>query len=133
MQDTGAVVFTSTDVGSMVYVLEQTGFWTELDNFEQDVRNSAIERSDWEELVVETTTVAGTTLTAVYLVWLLRSGSIVFGLVSSLPAWTLMDPLPILESGLANLPAVDDSDDDSLQGILTAHEDAAAADASFKN
>jgi VCBS repeat-containing protein len=125
IEDAGVVIFTSTDVGSMVYVLEQSGFWTELDNFQQDVRNSAIEQSDWEELVVETTTVAGTTLTVGYIVWLLRSGSIVFGLVSSLPAWTMMDPLPVLESGLTDRD--DDSDDDSLQEILTAYEGAGAS------
>jgi VCBS repeat-containing protein len=125
VEDAGNIAFTSTNVGSMVHVLEQSGFWTELDNFEQDVKDSAIEQNAWEDLVVETTTVAGTTLTVGYIVWLLRSGSIVFGLVSSLPAWTLMDPLPILESGvLAGLTDVDDSDDDSLQGILKKYQDA---------
>ena len=134
IEDAGVVALTSTDVGSMVYMLEQTGFWTELDNFQQDVRNSAIEQGDWEELVVETTTVAGTTLTVGYIVWLLRSGSIVFGLVSSLPAWTMMDPLPVLESGLVGLADAEESDDDSLQGILKAHEDGRApSEESFEN
>ena len=124
VEDAGVVVFTSTDVGSMVYVLGQSGFWSQLDNFQQDVQHSMIQEGEWETLVVETTTVAGTTLTVGYIVWLLRSGSVVFGLISSLPAWTMMDPLPILESGLANLTdgeAIDD--DDSLQGILQAHRD----------
>jgi len=107
----------------MVYVLEQTGFWTELDTFEQDVQNSILQEGEWEELVVETTTVAGTTLTVGYIVWLLRSGSVVFGLVSSLPAWTMMDPLPVLQSGLEGLDETDNTDDDSLQGILQAHHD----------
>ena len=34
-----------------------------------------------------------------------------------------MDPLPVLQSGLDNLGDTDDSDDDSLQGILQAHYD----------
>ena len=123
VEDAGVVVFTSTDVGSMVYVLEQTGFWTELDTFEQDVQASILQEGEWEELVVETTTVAGTTLTVGYIVWLLRSGSIVFGLVSSLPAWTMMDPLPVLQSGLEGVGDTDNFDDDSLQGILQAHHD----------
>ena len=132
--DDGVIVFTSTDVGSMVYVLEQTGFWTQLDSFQQDVQSSIIQEGDWEELVVETTTVAGTTLTVGYIVWLLRSGSVVFGLVSSLPAWTMVDPLPVLETGLSNLTGGDDSDDDSLQGILQAHQDGLAlTDQSFEN
>jgi hypothetical protein len=134
LEDAEVVLFTSTDVGSMVYALEQAGFWTELDTFEQDVKNSILEEGEWEELVVETTTVAGTTLTVGYIVWLLRSGSVVFGLVSSLPAWTMMDPLPILQSGLASLGDTDDADDDSLQGILQAHEDdRATSEQSFEN
>lgn len=134
VEDAGVVVFTSTDVGSMVYVLEQTGFWTELDTFEQDVQASILQEGEWEELVVETTTVAGTTLTVGYIVWLLRSGSVVFGLVSSLPAWTMMDPLPVLQSGLENLGDGDHSDDDSLQGILQAHHDGTESPAeSFEN
>lgn len=120
--DSGLAVFTSTDVGSMVYVLEQTGFWSALDTFEQDVQSSMLEEGEWEDLVVETTTVAGTTLTVGYIFWLLRSGSVVFGLVSSLPAWTMMDPLPVLESGLENLTG-GDNDDDSLQAILQSHRD----------
>lgn len=134
VEDAGVVVFTSTDVGSMVYVLEQTGFWTELDTFEQDVQASILQEGEWEELVVETTTVAGTTLTVGYIVWLLRSGSVVFGLVSSLPAWTMMDPLPVLESGLEGLGDSESSDDDSLQGILQAHHDGTDSPAeSFEN
>jgi len=120
-EDAG-VVFSSTDVGSMVYVLEQTGFWTELDTFQQDVKDSVLQEGQWEELVVETTTVAGTTLTVGYIVWLLRSGSFVFGLISSLPAWTMMDPLPVLQSGLERCGDGDNSDDDSLLGILQAHQ-----------
>jgi hypothetical protein len=123
VEDAGVVLFTSTDVGSMVYVLEQTGFWTELNTFEQDVQNSILQEGEWEELVVETTTVAGTTLTLGYIVWLLRSGSVVFGLISSLPDWTMMDPLPVLQSGLESLGDTDTTDDDSLQRILQAHHD----------
>ena len=132
VEDAGVVVLSSTDVGSMVYVLEKTGFWTELDTFQQDVQNSIMEEGEWEELVVETTTVAGTTLTVGYIVWLLRSGSVVFGLVSSLPAWTMIDPLPVLQSGLENLDTTDNSDDDSLHSILQAHHNGLSeSDTSF--
>ena len=132
IEDAGVAIFTSTDVGSMVYVLEKAGYWTELDAFEQDVQNAILQEGEWEELVVETTTVAGTTLTVGYIVWLLRSGSVVFGLVSSLPAWTMIAPLPVLQSGLENLDTTDNSDDDSLQSILQAHHNGLSeSDTSF--
>jgi hypothetical protein len=35
----------------------------------------------------------------------------------------MMDPLPVLQSGLEGLGDTDNSDDDSLQGILQAHHD----------
>jgi len=135
VEDAGLAVFTSPDVESMVNVLEQTGFWKALDTFEQDVKSSALEEGEWEELIVETTTAAGTTLTVGYIVWLLRSGSVVFGLVSSLPAWTMMDPLPVLQTGLSDITSdADSDDDDSLLGILNAHGDGIRpSEQSFEN
>ena len=50
-----------------------------------------------------------------YVVWLLRGGMLLSSLLSSLPAWRLLDPLPIL----ARKRDDDYSDDDeSLESIL---------------
>jgi VCBS repeat-containing protein len=47
---------------------------------------------------------------------------------------TMMDPLPVLQSGLESLGDADNSDDDSLQGILQAHHDGQETPAeSFEN
>ena len=107
----------------VVYVLQETGFWQELDTFAEHVAAATAENTAVSELVVESATVAGSALTVGYVLWLLRSGSVLVGLVSSLPAWTMMDPLPILEGGLAG-DGMDDllegetEVDDSLQSIL---------------
>ncbi|MDA0588927.1 MAG: cadherin domain-containing protein, partial [Planctomycetota bacterium] len=101
---------------SIVQVLAQAGLWNELDQFEREVAGTEAEENDLTDLVVGTTSVAGTSLTVGYVIWLLRSGSILVSFVSSLPAWTMMDPLPVLEDALA--ASGGDDDDDSLQSLF---------------
>jgi hypothetical protein len=43
-------------------------------------------------------------LTVGYVLWLLRGGALIASLLSSLPAWRLIDPLPVLSR-------VDDEED----------------------
>jgi hypothetical protein len=54
-------------------------------------------------------------------VWLLRGGVLVSTLLSSLPAWRLVDPLPVL--GRIDDDADDDADesesDDSLESLVS--------------
>ena len=50
-----------------------------------------------------------------YVVWLLRGGMLIASLLSSMPAWQFLDPLPIL----ARKKDDDDSDDnESLESIV---------------
>lgn len=44
---------------------------------------------------IVTTTV---TMSAGFLVWLTRGGSLLMSVLSALPMWRLLDPLPVLES-----------------------------------
>ena len=53
--------------------------------------------------------------------WLLRGGSLLVGMVSSLPAWTMIDPLPVLES-VAEAMGLDE-DGDSLESLLRAGQE----------
>jgi hypothetical protein len=50
-----------------------------------------------------------------YLIWLLRGGTLVGSMLSSLPAWRFVDPLPVLGS-LGDV--TDDEDEESLQSIV---------------
>ena len=111
------------DDEQVVVVFQQSGFWQELDTFEEHVAAATADSAAVSELVVESATVAGSALMVGYVLWLLRSGSVLIGLVSSLPAWTMMDPLPILEGGLTgdgpdDLLNGETEVDDSLQSIL---------------
>jgi hypothetical protein len=51
-----------------------------------------------EKLALGATAMVTTALSAGYVTWLLRSGSLVASLLAVLPAWQSVDPLPILES-----------------------------------
>ena len=49
-------------------------------------------------LVVGTTAAGITSLTVGYVIWLIRGGTLLATLVSSMPAWMAFDPLPVLDS-----------------------------------
>jgi VCBS repeat-containing protein len=54
-------------------------------------------------------------LSAGYVVWLLRGGMLLSSLLSSIPAWQILDPLPILARKKDDDPS---DDDESLESIL---------------
>ncbi|HIG39610.1 MAG TPA: DUF2341 domain-containing protein [Gammaproteobacteria bacterium] len=57
-----------------------------------------------------------TGLSVGYVVWIARSGVLLSSLLTSLPAWQFMDPLPMLSTMYAR--SEDDADDDSLESII---------------
>ncbi|MFK7767294.1 MAG: DUF4347 domain-containing protein [Mariniblastus sp.] len=56
-------------------------------------------------------------VTVGYLVWLIKGGQVMAAVVANLPAWRLIDPLPILNAMIA------DQDDESLETIIEKGED----------
>lgn len=61
-----------------------------------------------------------------YVLWLIRGGLLLSSLLSSLPAWRFVDPLPVL----AHLDArskEDETDDDSLESVIRKGADMANA------
>ncbi|MBX2836929.1 MAG: DUF4347 domain-containing protein [Gammaproteobacteria bacterium] len=73
--------------------------------------------------IVGTSVSITTGLSIGYLIWLIRGGTLVGSMLSSLPAWRLIDPLPVLGS----MADDGEGDDDSL-GTLLDKADAAAPD-----
>ncbi|ASJ75347.1 cadherin-like domain-containing protein [Granulosicoccus antarcticus] len=67
-----------------------------------------------------------TGLSAGYLLWLIRGGTLMGSVLSSLPAWRFVDPLPVLDS----LGGGVDNDDESLESMVNADGD---ADANHEN
>ena len=54
-----------------------------------------------------------------YILWLTRGGSLVSSVVSSMPAWNVVDPLPILDHMAQSGSAIQRSDEDGLERLVT--------------
>ncbi|TVT50032.1 MAG: DUF4347 domain-containing protein [Denitromonas halophila] len=65
--------------------------------------------------------VTGAGLTIGYVAWLIRGGVLLTSLLSTMPAWRLLDPLPILNSASKKRG---DNDDDSLESMVDQDPDA---------
>ena len=71
-------------------------------------------RSDFtNELIFEIPALAGASLTVGYVVWMLRGGLLITSLLAQVPAWSIVDPLAVLDS-------LDKSeeDDESIGSLL---------------
>lgn len=60
------------------------------------VRDEIAGKSTTEDRLVASTATVASGLSVGYVVWLVRGGMLVSSLLSSLPAWRLVDPLPVL-------------------------------------
>jgi len=80
----------------------------------QAVQSIKDTRPNLSAAIVGGTAAVSTGLSVGYVIWTLRSGILMTGLLSSLPAWRFIDPLPIL-SGRVN---VDDEDEESLESLV---------------
>jgi hypothetical protein len=88
------------------------------------LREGMQEQSRTDALVVATTTAASLGLSVGYVLWLLRGGVLITSMLSSLPAWRLVDPLPIL----GRLDEDDEEDeDDSIESLLAENNAAPVA------
>ncbi|MCD6187638.1 MAG: tandem-95 repeat protein, partial [Desulfuromusa sp.] len=67
----------------------------------------------FENAVVSSAIITSMGLSAGYVFWMLKGGSLLASVLSSMPAWYLADPLSIL-SGMKQ----DDEDDESLENII---------------
>jgi hypothetical protein len=76
------------------------------------------------QIMIGSALTASASITAGYVIWLIRGGVLISSVLSSLPAWRMVDPLPVL-SHFAGSSA--DEDDDSLEALVrksnTGHEE----------
>jgi hypothetical protein len=80
------------------------------------LREGLQEQSRTEAIVVASTAAASLGLSVGYVLWLLRGGVLISSMLSSLPAWRVVDPLPIL--GRLDEDEDENTEDDSLQSIV---------------
>ncbi len=104
-----------------VEVLTDAGFQQELDK----ARDRVQEEAHVEARVAASVFAVSTSLSVGYVLWLLRGGVLLASLLSSLPAWRLIDPLPVL----GNMGGrADDEDDESLEDLVKQRDGAPGAD-----
>lgn len=100
----------ATHVGSPVESIE---FLQELDKLRDDVHQD----EEIAQAVRAGATVLTTSLSIGYVLWLLRGGLLLSSLLTSLPAWRFIDPLPVL-AHLETDSKTDTTDDDSLEAVI---------------
>ena len=93
----------------MAYYAEHAEMWKELD----DVGTQMQEPLTVETMVIGSSAIAGSLLSVTYVMWLARGGYMLSTLMAQLPAWRLIDPLPVLDRMTAY-----SEDDASLEEML---------------
>ncbi len=105
----------SSDARAMQMLQNSLGndnFLQQLDQLQDAMR----QQLNLDKNVVASTLAVSTGLSVGYVIWLVRGGVLLSSLLTSLPAWRLIDPLPILGHLVGK--KADDGDDDSLESML---------------
>jgi hypothetical protein len=87
-----ATMATSSTTGSVFDVSRNQAFTEALDR----LRDSLNVETEVEQRIVASAATFGMGLSVGYVLWLLRGGILLGSLLSSLPAWRFVDPLPVL-------------------------------------
>jgi hypothetical protein len=105
---TRTVVENSVYVDQMRKVMSDSAFVNDV----QKVRDDIIK---FDGKVIASTTAVSASLSIGYVIWLVRGGALISSLLASIPAWQLVDPLPVL----GNMGGGSDTDDDeSLDDMI---------------
>jgi len=91
---------------------ETKGFTDELDR----LRENAATEMAVSRTVVGSTIAVSSGLSVGYVVWLIRGGALLTSVLSSLPAWRMIDPLPVLAYVAGS--GADEDDDESLESLV---------------
>lgn len=100
--------------GDLSSVIESSGFVQGLNK----LRDKGQEQAHLEKIVVGSTLTATTGFSIGYVFWLLRGEVLLTSLLASLPAWRLIDPLPVLSSLNKSANEDEDEDDDSIEAAV---------------
>ncbi|OED43191.1 hypothetical protein AB833_04255 [Chromatiales bacterium (ex Bugula neritina AB1)] len=105
--------YTSSSAKSIIENLNQTR-----DQLDSDTRQ--------QQVVLGSTLTLSTGLSLGYIFWLVRGGLLLGSVMSAMPAWKLVDPVPVLSEFDAD---DDDLHDDSLESMVTEEKQNAEAEA----
>ncbi len=82
---------------------------------DQELHESLIQENH-SRIVAGTASFISVGASFLYLAWILRAGSLVSSLLSSMPAWSFVDPLPILDQ--MGSRGGEEDDDETLQSMV---------------
>jgi hypothetical protein len=102
-----------------IAVMRDQEFRQELNKLREEVQHEAVV----ETRVAASVFAVSTGLSVGYVLWLLRGGVLLASLLTSIPAWRLLDPLPVL----GRVGGQSDEDDESLEEMVDNQPDRAAA------
>ncbi len=99
--------------GNLHSLFQKSGLLQNLDALRDEIRQDA----SFGKTVLGSTLFLITSLSVGYVLWLVRGGMLLSSPLSSLPAWRLIDPLPVLAT-LDKRSKQDVADDDSLESVI---------------
>ncbi len=102
----------STPIEVAESVIDTRSIVNDLNELQRDMQLDTT-MEDW---AAGTLTAVSSTLSVGYILWTIRGGYLAASILTSMPAWRLMDPLPVLE--YIGDPTDEDGDDDSLESLL---------------
>ena len=109
-----AGIQSQTTTTSLISLVDAGALLQELDDLEY-----AIKAGDtFETMMVGTVAGLSTSLSVGYVVWILRGGYLLTSLLAQMPAWQLIDPLPVLNVMAGDQDDDEEDDDESLESIV---------------
>ena len=92
-------------------------FLSSFDDLKENISDEARE----DEKIIGNSLMLSAGMSVGYVVWLARSGVLLSSVISSLPAWRFMDPLPVLSN--FNSEIIESEDEESLQSMVEESDD----------
>ncbi|MGB5495499.1 MAG: hypothetical protein WBM97_13590, partial [Sedimenticolaceae bacterium] len=127
--DRQAVEFKSLQVS------DSDKFWQDVDEMLSDVDEAAQDEERRLQMQAEAAAGVGISLTAGFVSWALRAGSLAASFLAAMPTWRHFDPMPVLtedDESRATLSNDDDDDDDVARDTpAQAHTDEDAVEELF--
>ena len=85
-------------------VLENQEMWHKMDSVKEQMKTVGKAQESRKVITIGATAGLATITTAGYLIWAAQGGSLLTGLLPSIPVWNFVDPLQALNPGAAGGP-----------------------------
>ena len=101
------------EANALKTLIQESGLSERLDELREQIQ----ENTHFEKTIVGSSITLTTGLSIGYVIWLVRGGVLLSSVLSTLPAWRMIDPLPVISSLNGSL-GDDDKNGDSLASLI---------------